>query len=123
MSNYPINTPSPVFLGQLLIHSLSLCVLESKDYVQQAAVLMDSETHGGEDVAVLAKGPMAHLFQGVNEQSYLAHAMAYAACVGANQQHCTTNSRATEARSSAPYATIISLLPVLLGAVMTVFLF
>ncbi|XP_053362691.1 alkaline phosphatase, tissue-nonspecific isozyme [Clarias gariepinus] len=63
---------------------------KSKDYVQYAAVPLDTETHGGEDVAVLARGPMAHLFQGVNEQSYIAHAMAYAACVGANQNHCYT---------------------------------
>ncbi|XP_056612059.1 alkaline phosphatase-like [Triplophysa dalaica] len=61
---------------------------KSKDYVQQSAAPLDSETHGGEDVALLARGPMAHLFQGVYEQSYIAHAMAYAACVGANQQHC-----------------------------------
>lgn len=60
----------------------------SKDYVQQSAAPLDSETHGGEDVALLARGPMAHLFQGVYEQSYIAHAMAYAACVGANHQHC-----------------------------------
>ncbi|KAL0175237.1 hypothetical protein M9458_031205, partial [Cirrhinus mrigala] len=48
------------------------------DYVQQSAVPLDSETHGGEDVALFARGPMAHLFQGVYEQNYIAHAMAYA---------------------------------------------
>ncbi|NWV13719.1 PPBI phosphatase, partial [Ptilonorhynchus violaceus] len=51
------------------------------EYLQQAAVLLDSETHGGEDVAILAKGPMAHLFHGVQEQTYVAHVMAYAACL------------------------------------------
>ncbi|NXA31117.1 PPBI phosphatase, partial [Eudromia elegans] len=51
------------------------------DYKQQAAVPLKSETHGGEDVAILAKGPMAHLFHGVQEQTYVAHAMAYAACI------------------------------------------
>lgn len=51
------------------------------DYVQQAAVPLKSESHGGEDVAILAKGPMAHLFHGVQEQTYVAHAMAYAACL------------------------------------------
>ncbi|NXK94411.1 PPBI phosphatase, partial [Formicarius rufipectus] len=51
------------------------------DYLQQAAVPLDSETHGGEDVAILAKGPMAHLFHGVQEQTYVAHVMAYAACL------------------------------------------
>ncbi|NXL07692.1 PPBI phosphatase, partial [Mesembrinibis cayennensis] len=50
-------------------------------YLQQAAVPLDSETHGGEDVAILAKGPMAHLFHGVQEQTYVAHVMAYAACI------------------------------------------
>ncbi|NXA51102.1 PPBI phosphatase, partial [Nothocercus julius] len=51
------------------------------NYTQQAAVPLSSETHGGEDVAILAKGPMAHLFHGVQEQTYVAHAMAYAACI------------------------------------------
>ncbi|XP_037318426.2 alkaline phosphatase, tissue-nonspecific isozyme [Pungitius pungitius] len=60
----------------------------TKDYVQLAAVPTKSTTHSGEDVAVLALGPMAHLFQGVNEQNYIAHAMAYAACVGADLRHC-----------------------------------
>ncbi|NXY82952.1 PPBI phosphatase, partial [Alcedo cyanopectus] len=51
------------------------------NYYQQAAVPLTSETHGGEDVAILAKGPMAHLFHGVQEQTYVAHVMAYAACL------------------------------------------
>uniref|UniRef100_A0A3B4ZD56 Alkaline phosphatase n=1 Tax=Stegastes partitus TaxID=144197 RepID=A0A3B4ZD56_9TELE len=61
---------------------------KGKDYVQLAAVPLQSTTHSGEDVAVLARGPMAHLFQGVQEQNYIAHAMAYAACVGADLRHC-----------------------------------
>ena len=40
------------------------------------------ETHSGEDVAIYSQGPMAHLFHGVHEQHYIAHVMAYAACVG-----------------------------------------
>lgn len=39
-------------------------------------------------MAVLARGPMAHLFSGVQEQNYIAHAMGYAACVGADVRHC-----------------------------------
>ncbi|XP_049921633.1 alkaline phosphatase, tissue-nonspecific isozyme [Epinephelus moara] len=61
---------------------------KTKDYVQLAAVPTESATHSGEDVAVLARGPMAHLFQGVHEQNYIAHAMGYAACVGADLRHC-----------------------------------
>ncbi|XP_061153545.1 intestinal-type alkaline phosphatase-like [Syngnathus typhle] len=53
----------------------------NKEYRQQATVPLDSETHGIEDVAIYAKGPMSHLFHGVQEQSYIAHVMAYAACL------------------------------------------
>lgn len=48
------------------------------DYVQQALVPMGSETHSGEDVAVYAKGPWAHLFSGTVEQNYIFHVMNYA---------------------------------------------
>ncbi len=37
---------------------------------------------------------MAYLFQGTQEQSYVAHVMAYAACIGQYQDedHCDTTS-------------------------------
>ncbi|CAL1592535.1 unnamed protein product [Knipowitschia caucasica] len=56
-------------------------VSSDKDYQQQAPIPLDSETHGIEDVAIYAKGPMSHLFHGVQEQSYIAHVMAFASCV------------------------------------------
>ena len=49
-----------------------------KDYLQQALIPMSSETHSGEDVAVMAKGPWAHLFDGTVEQNYIFHVMDYA---------------------------------------------
>ncbi len=49
-----------------------------KDYIQQALIPMSSETHSGEDVAVMAKGPWSHLFDGVVEQNYIFHVMNYA---------------------------------------------
>ncbi|KAL3869103.1 hypothetical protein ACJMK2_041828 [Sinanodonta woodiana] len=55
---------------------------DDKHYHQQAAVPLSSETHGGDDVAIFARGPMSHLFTGVHEQNYIAHLMAYASCVG-----------------------------------------
>ncbi|XP_061112919.1 alkaline phosphatase-like [Conger conger] len=58
------------------------------NYRAQAAVPLSMETHGGEDVAVFSKGPMAHLLHGVREQNYIPHAMAYAACIGQNTRHC-----------------------------------
>ena len=39
---------------------------------------LPKETHSGEDVAIYAGGPMAHLFHGVQEQHYVFHVMAYA---------------------------------------------
>ena len=51
---------------------------------------MGSETHSGEDVGIYALGPMGHLIQGVQEQHYIAHVAAYAACIGANTEHCRT---------------------------------
>ena len=47
---------------------------------------LSSETHGGDDVAIFAIGPQAHMFQGVYEQHYIAHVIAYAACIGPG--HC-----------------------------------
>lgn len=49
------------------------------DYLQQALLPMGSETHSGEDVAVYASGPFAHLFDGTVEQNYLFHVMHHAA--------------------------------------------
>ncbi|GIZ02737.1 hypothetical protein CEXT_565091 [Caerostris extrusa] len=60
----------------------------SKNFFQDVLVPLSDETHAGEDVPIYATGPMAHLFRGVVEQSYVAHVMAYAACIGRNKQHC-----------------------------------
>lgn len=66
---------------------------------QPAMVPKDEETHAGEDVGVYASGPYSHvrssstfwvneinfffqIFSGVYEQSYIAHAMSYATCLG-----------------------------------------
>lgn len=49
---------------------------------QPAAVPLDEETHGGDDVGVYAVGAHSHLFSGVYEQHYIAHAMMYATCLG-----------------------------------------
>ncbi|MFD1795760.1 alkaline phosphatase [Paracoccus aurantiacus] len=48
------------------------------DYLQQSLIPMQSETHSGEDVAVFARGPWAHLFGGVIEQNVIFHVMNHA---------------------------------------------
>ena len=48
------------------------------EYLQQALVPMSSETHSGTDVALYAKGPWAHLFDGTIEQNVIFHVMLHA---------------------------------------------
>jgi alkaline phosphatase len=48
------------------------------DYIQQALIPLKSETHSGEDVAIYARGPWAHLMDGTVEQNYIFHVMNYA---------------------------------------------
>jgi alkaline phosphatase len=48
---------------------------EDQGFHQEALVPLSSETHAGEDVAIFASGPKAHLFHGVQEQNYIFHVM------------------------------------------------
>lgn len=55
-------------------------------YLQQAVLVpLKQETHGGEDVALYAQGPMAHLVRGVLEHNVVAHILDYAAGLGDSQ--------------------------------------
>ncbi|MEW6705140.1 MAG: alkaline phosphatase [Pseudomonadota bacterium] len=45
------------------------------DFQQEAAIPLESETHGGEDVAIWARGPKAHLVRGSMEQNWIFHVM------------------------------------------------
>jgi alkaline phosphatase len=47
----------------------------SPDYLQEATVPARNDTHAGEDVPIYAGGPGAELFHGVQEQSYVFHAI------------------------------------------------
>ncbi|KAJ7402734.1 hypothetical protein BTVI_83686 [Pitangus sulphuratus] len=98
----------------------SLPAAEDKDYRQQAAVPLEMETHSGEDVVVLAQGPMAHLFHGVQEQHYIAHAMAYAACLEpyATEPGCRAARRASHSTQCSPQ-TLLTLLALCGAALMS----
>lgn len=45
------------------------------DYRQDALLPLSNETHGGEDVAIFARGPSAYLIHGVQEESYIYYVM------------------------------------------------
>ena len=57
---------------------LSKVDTETAGFHQEALVPRKSETHGGEDVAIYAQGPGAHLVTGTNEQSIIFHVINYA---------------------------------------------
>ncbi len=49
------------------------------EFLQEATLPFSSEKHSGEDVAIYAKGPWAHLVDGTVEQNYIFHVMHQAA--------------------------------------------
>ena len=72
--------PAPVFAGSR--PDLTDEEANDPDYLQQALIPMSSETHSGVDVAIYAKGPFAHLFDGTIEQNVIFHVMRHAVTAG-----------------------------------------
>lgn len=62
-----------------------------KNFEFPSLVPMNSESHGGDDVAIFARGPWAHIFSGVIEQSDIPHFMAFAGCVGNGLTLCSSD--------------------------------
>lgn len=48
------------------------------DYMQEALVPMEHETHGGDDVGIWARGPGSHAFRGTLEQNVIYHVIVQA---------------------------------------------
>lgn len=57
------------------IEEMAVVDTQHPDFHQEALVPLSSETHAAEDVAIFAGGPKAHLFHGVQEQSYIYYVM------------------------------------------------
>ncbi|CAG0922888.1 unnamed protein product [Notodromas monacha] len=75
--------------------------VEKPDYQPLVPVNLYSETHGADDVAIYAQGPMAHMFHGVHEQNYIAHVMGYASCTGQYRNNCRSSASGKMAISCA----------------------
>ena len=90
-------------------------LIVDQDRVYQSVFPRKSATHGGDDVPIFASGPMSHLFTGVHEQTFIAHGMAYAACIGWDKSHCeTVNSGVSLTVSSFMYQTVTSIVLLLI---------
>ncbi|OXA56862.1 Membrane-bound alkaline phosphatase [Folsomia candida] len=72
--------------------------MEAINYRQITTVPMVFETHGGDDVLIFSSGPFAHLLTGVLDQSYIPHAIGYAACIGQGEKFCDDYAHLTGAR-------------------------
>ncbi|KAF5280051.1 hypothetical protein FQR65_LT03306 [Abscondita terminalis] len=71
-------------------HDVSQDNLTDFEYKYPAYAPLFSETHGGDDVAIFARGPWAHLFSGVLEQNFISHAINFASCGGVGATVCDT---------------------------------
>ncbi|RUS85322.1 hypothetical protein EGW08_006923 [Elysia chlorotica] len=76
--------------------------ISGNDFVQYAGLGMPYETHGGEEVAIYAQGPMAHLIHTTHEQSYIGHVIMYASCYGFYKDDCAMAKREGLAEGPAP---------------------
>lgn len=60
-------------------HNLSDIDTQEPNYHQETIIPLDIGAHAGEDVAIFARGPWAHLFTAIHEQNYIYHVMRHAA--------------------------------------------
>lgn len=79
------------------------------NYTFPALVPKRMETHGGDDVAVYARGPWAHLFSGNYEQNYIPIAEAYAAGIGPSATAQTTRTANSSFTYTANYLLVVSM--------------
>lgn len=75
-------------------------------HVHHSAVPMPESRHGGEDVALYSDGPFAHLFQGLVDQTFVAHVISFASCTG----NYNTSSHCELTSSSSGTVSLVSLL-------------
>ena len=89
--------------------------LLATDYQQQSGAPMEQETHGGEDVSIIAKGPWSHMYNGIHEQVYVAHVMLRAQCLEPYEdgEHCQESGNSTTTTTSSSFPNFVNLVLVL----------
>ena len=80
---------------------------QADEFMMMSTFYSDYETHGGEDVSAYAIGPQAHLISGVHEQSYLAHLMAFAACLRPGDLPCPSSGHSSSLATSLSLALLV----------------
>lgn len=83
----PMSTLNKFVINWFLFKFL-VSFLDQTDYRYPSLVPMNYETHGGEDVAIYARGPFSHLFSGVLEQNTIPHFTVYASGIGDGLTAC-----------------------------------
>ena len=73
VKSYP-HIPSS-YLNNATRPNLTLVDTSHINFMKEATVPLNSETHAGEDVAIFASGPLAHYVHGVMEQNWIYHVM------------------------------------------------
>jgi alkaline phosphatase len=73
------NGPGGLWIGGKRPDLVDVDTINDKEFLQQAGLPRDSGTHGGEDVAVYARGPGSEAIHGVIEQNKIFNAMDAAA--------------------------------------------
>lgn len=66
----------------------------SSRHAHYSAIPLEQSHHGGEDVALFSDGPFAHLFHGLTDQTFVAHVISFASCIGNynSSDHCDIRS-------------------------------
>ena len=73
----------------MFIVFISFIFAGDPEFVQPALFPTYLANHAGQDVPIYAIGPMSHLFHSTHEQSYIAHVIRYAACMGDYKDNCS----------------------------------
>lgn len=90
-------------------YDLSKDDTDAINYTFPALVPKHVETHGGDDVAVYARGPWSHLFSGNYEQNYIPIAEAYAAGIGPSASSSQTRSVNSSFQHGVNYLLLVSM--------------